>query len=69
MINARRGGIEGICYITFSDLGKMSIKAIIAKLLSKRNKEINHLSNKTWRKTILRLHYISLPPKKKVSNA
>ncbi len=63
-INCNRGGMEGVFCMTFEDLGKMTDKQV-AIFLGRKNYEINHCANPTWRKMIRSIHYLSIPPKVK----
>ena len=64
-ISAMRGGIEGVYCITFKRIGKTDPKTLACLYLSKKNKEINQMANKVWRKMVYRIHYLSLPKKNK----
>ncbi len=60
-----RGGIEGTHVITFKQIGKMKEKEL-GWLCSKKNREINHLSNKVLKDLIFSIHYQNLPSKKEI---
>ena len=64
-INAMRGGIEGVYCITFKRIGQTDPKTLACLYLSKKNKEINQMANKVWRKMVYRIHYLNLPKKNK----
>lgn len=51
-----RGGDEGMFCFKFESIAKWSKKEL-AWHLSKKFYEINHLSNKHWRKLIWRIHF------------
>ncbi len=60
-----RGGIEGTHIITFKQIGKMKEKEL-GWLCSKKNRAINHLSNKVLKDLIFSIHYQNLPSKKEI---
>lgn len=61
-INPMRGGDEGIFSFKFSIIASWNNKQL-AYHLSKRLWEINHLSQRHWRKLIWRIHFVNQPRK------
>ena len=57
-----RGGDEGMFSFRFEAIGKWTPKQL-AFHLSKKLWEINHFSDKHWRKLLWRIHFICQPPK------
>lgn len=64
-LSPMRGGDEGMFSFKFEAIAKWSKKEL-AWHLSKKFYEINHLSNKHWRKLIWRI-YFSYQPRKALS--
>jgi len=61
-INPVRGGDEGVYRFLFSTIGKWTNKQI-GWHCSKKAYQINHLSQRYWRKQIFRIHYLNQPKK------
>jgi len=66
-IYSGRGGIDGVFCFTFSSIAKMTPKSL-GFLTSKKMYQINHLAVPVWKKMVFNIHYLSLPPKKELSN-
>lgn len=64
-ISPMRGGDEGIFSFKFSAIGKWNNKQV-AFYVSTRKWEINHLSTKSMRKLIWRIHF-KFTPKKEIN--
>ena len=63
-ISPIRGGDEGVYCFLFSSIAKWTNKQI-AYHLGKKGWEINHLSQRCWRKLFWRIHFLNQPPKVK----
>lgn len=61
-INPVRGGDEGVYRFLFSTIGKWTNKQI-GWFCSKKAYQINHLSQRYWRKLIFRIHFLNQPKK------
>lgn len=64
-LSINRGGIEGVFCKPFKEIARMSPKQI-GWFCSKKCRERNDLANKPWRQLIFHIHYLNLPPKKKL---
>ena len=66
-IHCHRGGIDGVYCLNFKTISQFPKKKI-GWMLSKRGFEINHISNKTWRKIFWRIFYSNQPPKRRLDD-